>query len=536
MIVQNSTTAVIILDRQRIIRYANDAAVRMAERSGKSNSDLVGTTYDDIIQMSAIHDEHGVVPAPESLPTSLALEKGIETSHHIFEQVYDRRHYWLDVSCVPLFGSDGKPEYAVTYFRDISDIKLQADRLAFLVAVSKISSLKTEPETLLIEKVRLITPSLADWCAIDMIDLDGMFVRLHMISRDSDYSASHEAAVTVPWEPETATCMGTVIQSGKSELYSVLRQKEKFREVVPQQCLPLVHDLEATSLIVIPIKAHGKIVGALSLAYTTSGRHYTQDDLEFMEDFCHSLGLIIDNVRLYNELEKRTKAKDAFLAALSHELRNPLAPIKSSIELLKIKYADKENVEELSVIEHQFDHLTKLLNDLLDASRYSFGKIKINRERVSLVEEVTRVIKTNQAFIDKKHLHLHVSLPDTDIVLSADQTRIEQALTNILHNAEKFTPEGGSITVTVREEGSRAVIIISDTGVGMGPQEVAHIFEGNFQTRNTKFPGSGLGIGLILVSEIVRLHGGTIKAASAGPDKGSSFTITLPLEEDSSAS
>ncbi len=527
-IAKNAEAAVIILDKQRTIQYANDAAVRMAERSGKATSDLIGTSYDDILTLSVIRDEEGNRASIESFPTYLALHEGKETVSKLFEQVYNLRHYWLSVSCVPLFNANGEVEHVLAYLLDLSESKLRQDRLAFLVASSKISSVQSVPETLVIEKVRLLMPSLADWCAIDRVDPDGAFVRLFTLSH-GDHAPSIDETGFIPWKPESATCMDMVIASGKSELYSVLRQKERFREVVPQQCLPLVHGLEAGSLMVIPIKANGVVVGALSLAYTTSGRHYTQDDLEFMEDFCHHLGLIIDNTRLYRELEKSSKAKDVFLAALSHELRNPLAAIKISIELLKMEQQEQEGQERLSVIEHQFDHITSLLNDLLDVNRYSFGKIKLRRERISLTQDIQRVVKANQALVDEKHLHLTCTLPDGDIMIWADPTRIEQAVMNLLHNAVKFTPEGGTITIEVREEDGQVVVNVADTGIGMEPEDAKHAFEGDLHQGEGKSPTSGLGLGLVLVREIVHLHGGEVWAKSEGLGKGSTFTIKLPL-------
>lgn len=529
-IAKNAEAAVIILDKQRTIRYANDAAVRMAERSGKSNSDLIGTSYDDILALSVIRDEKGNMVPLESFPTYLALHEGKETVYQLFEQVYNLRHYWLSVSCMPLFNAAGEVEYVLAYLLDLSESKLRRDRLTFLVASSKISSVQSVPETLLIEKVRLLMPSLADWCGIDMIDPDGAFVRLFTLAHGAPTPSTKETE-NIPWTPESTTCMGMVIASGKSELYSVLRQKERFHEVVPQQCLPLVHGLEAGSLMVIPIKAHGSVVGALSLAYTTSGRHYTQDDLEFMEDFCHHLGLIIDNARLYRELEKSSKAKDVFLAALSHELRNPLAAIKISIELLKMEQQEEEGKERLSVIEHQFDHITSLLNDLLDVNRYSFGKIKLRREHISLTKDIQRVVRANQALIDEKHLHLTCILPDGDILIWADPTRIEQAVMNLLHNAVKFTPEGGTITIEVCEDQGQAVINVSDTGIGMELEDAKHAFDSDLHTGEGKNPTSGLGLGLVLVREIVHLHGGEVEAKSEGLGKGSTFTIKLPMGE-----
>jgi len=528
-IAKNTEAAVIILDKQRTIRYANDAAVRMAERSGKATSDLTGTSYDDILTLSVIRDEEGNPATIESFPTYLALHEGKETVNKLFEQVYNLRHYWLSVSCMPLFNAAGEVEYVLAYLLDLSESKLRQDRLAFLVASSKISSVQGVPETLVIEKVRLLMPSLADWCAIDRVDADGAFVRLFTLSHGSQAS-SHETE-NIAWKPESTTCMGMVIASGKSELYSVLRQKERFREVVPQQCLPLVHGLDAGSLMVIPIKVHGGVVGALSLAYTTSGRHYTQDDLEFMEDFCHHLGLIIDNTRLYRELEKSSKAKDVFLAALSHELRNPLAAIKISIELLKMEQQEEDGQERLSVIEHQFDHITSLLNDLLDVNRYSFGKIKLRRERMGLTQDIRRVVKANQALIDEKHLHLTCSLPERDILIWADSTRIEQAVMNLLHNAVKFTPEGGTIAIEVCEEDGQAIISVSDTGIGMEQGDAKRAFEGDLYMGEGKNPTSGLGLGLVLVREIVHLHGGEVSAKSEGLGQGSTFTIKLPLGE-----
>jgi signal transduction histidine kinase len=396
---------------------------------------------------------------------------------------------------------------------------------------AKILSMEVDFRTWLLEKAKLTVPSLADWCAIDILNEQGGLERIAVIHQDpkmTEYLFEFEKRF--PTTEKNSADLYAVIRTGEAQLVPVVTDETIRQGARSPEHLEAMQRLGLKSLMIIPICAHDKTLGALTLGYTDSGRVYTQDDFEFFREFCNDLGVVLDNGRLHDEISKRDKAKDLFLASLSHELRNPLAPIKSSLEILKLRETTTDVREELDNIEHQFDHLAKLLGDLLDVTRFTQAKIEITPHTVELRKLVERSLKASDALLRASDITLHVTYPSTPLPIWADDTRLEQAITNLMNNASKFTPSGGSIWVDLSKEGANAVVKIRDNGVGIDPDDLPNIFELYYKGDNGNNT-SGLGIGLLLVQEIVELHHGTIEAKSEGLGKGSEFVITLPVTD-----
>jgi signal transduction histidine kinase len=230
-------------------------------------------------------------------------------------------------------------------------------------------------------------------------------------------------------------------------------------------------------------------------------------------------------------LQEADRRKDEFLAILAHELRNPLAPIRTAVQLLRHReLAEAQSVRAREVIERQVQHLVCLIDDLLDVSRITSGLITLQRERVLIDTVVARAVETARPLIDARRHELTLELPDELLTVEGDPTRLVQTVGNILHNAAKFTEPGGRIEVTVSREGSSAVIGVKDTGIGIASELVPKIFE-LFSQVHEKSDSShgGLGIGLALVRRLVEMHGGTVSAHSAGPGRGTELVIRLPL-------
>jgi signal transduction histidine kinase/ActR/RegA family two-component response regulator len=244
-----------------------------------------------------------------------------------------------------------------------------------------------------------------------------------------------------------------------------------------------------------------------------------------------SSGRLRESEEMLRETDRR---KDEFLAMLAHELRNPLAPIRNSVEYLRLRERDPELEWSFDVIDRQVDHLTRLVDDLLDVSRITRGKLEIRRKRVDLSEILRMALETIQPQITRKSQRLHVSLPPGPIPLQADTVRMTQVVLNLLDNAMKFTPEEGSIWLTVeREEEDRLAIRVRDQGKGLEPEDLPQLFQMFYQSRHTHgLNVGGLGIGLALVRRLVEMHGGTVEATSAGLGTGSEFVIRLPIAEE----
>ncbi len=232
-------------------------------------------------------------------------------------------------------------------------------------------------------------------------------------------------------------------------------------------------------------------------------------------------------------LHDADQIKDRFLATLAHELRNPLAPIRTAAFTLRRftapgKAAHQEKL--LSMIDRQVDHLIRIVDDLLDVSRITRGVIGLKRARVDLSQILNHAAETAQSTIDHFGHHLYLVLPSKPLSMEVDQVRLTQVFTNLLINAGKYTESGGVIWVTAARQGDDAVVIVRDNGVGIAPDLLPRVFD-LFTQAGTTYVGGGLGIGLTLVKNLVELHGGRVEAHSLGLGRGSVFVVRLPMDK-----
>ena len=237
--------------------------------------------------------------------------------------------------------------------------------------------------------------------------------------------------------------------------------------------------------------------------------------------------------RVEEELRLANQTKDRFLATLSHELRNPLAPIANAAHILRRARPSGDadaGGRALLIIERQVGHMKRLVDDLLDMARITQGKVRLQREEVELRPIVLSAVEATRPLIDKRGHRLELHLDEAPIRLHADGVRVEQMLTNLLSNAAKYTEEAGRIELHARREGDRTVIRVVDNGIGIEPEMLPRVFEPFVQAQcASSHADGGLGIGLALVREFAQLHGGSIDASSAGRGAGSEFVLVLPL-------
>jgi PAS domain S-box-containing protein len=229
-------------------------------------------------------------------------------------------------------------------------------------------------------------------------------------------------------------------------------------------------------------------------------------------------------------LRSADRRKDQFIATLAHELRNPLAPIRTAVAILgREGTAEPDRAWSRDVIERQVAHMARLVDDLLDVARVSSGKLLLRKERVTLAAVVAAALETSRPAIDAAGQKLVIDTPAAQAVLDADPTRLAQVLSNLLNNAAKYTPPGGTIELRAGQAGSEVVIVVRDNGIGFPPELARQLFEPFAQWAPSEHATGGLGIGLSLVRGIVELHGGTVSAASEGPGRGSRFEVRMPL-------
>ena len=240
---------------------------------------------------------------------------------------------------------------------------------------------------------------------------------------------------------------------------------------------------------------------------------------------------ISDRKRVEEALRDADRRKDEFIATLSHELRNPLAPIRNGLQVLRITGGRGPSAERAQeMMERQVEHLVRLVDDLLEVSRVSHGKIELRKERLDLAVVVNRAVDLNRELIDAAGVLLRVVPPDAPVLIDADPVRLAQIFGNLLNNAVNYTDRGGHIEVAVRRVADEAIVSVADTGVGIPKKMLPHVFDLFVQVDRT--PGrdmGGLGIGLSLVRSLVELHGGEVEAHSEGESRGSRFVVRLPL-------
>ncbi len=229
-------------------------------------------------------------------------------------------------------------------------------------------------------------------------------------------------------------------------------------------------------------------------------------------------------------LREADERKDEFLAMLSHELRNPMSAIRNATELMKVgNLAPEKMAFARDVIDRQSSLLSHLVDDLLDISRITRGKIELRRQKFDLAQAIQSAVETNRSLIEARHHKIELSVPENEFMLDGDYARTVQIVANLVHNAAKYTAGGGSISVELKEEAGAAVIRVRDSGIGLPAQKLLDIFLPFVQLdRGANGSQGGLGVGLTLVKTLVELHGGTVEARSAGPGQGSEFVVSLP--------
>ncbi|WP_437565490.1 GAF domain-containing protein [Sorangium sp. So ce542] len=273
----------------------------------------------------------------------------------------------------------------------------------------------------------------------------------------------------------------------------------------------------------------GENLGLIHLCDKRDGE-FTESDEAILVQLAHIASVAIENAQLYDQLRDQDRRKDEFLATLAHELRNPLAPIRTGLEILKVAGSADQARKILDMIDRQIGHMVRMVDDLLDVSRITRGKVELRKERIELRAVLNSALETSRPLIEAVAHELAVRLPPAPLLLDADPTRLAQVFANLLNNAAKYTPAGGSIRLAAQRDGAAVVVRVADNGVGIPADMLSSVFDMFTQVgRSIDRAQGGLGIGLTLVKRLVELHGGSIHAESDGAGRGSTFTIRLPL-------
>ncbi|WP_051971957.1 GAF domain-containing protein [Massilia sp. 9096] len=351
--------------------------------------------------------------------------------------------------------------------------------------------------------------------------------------------------------PRATAVFGPTFRAEGAVRSDDITRDPRYGSMAPHHGIPPGH-LPVRSYLAVPVVSRsGEVIGGLFFGHSQPGMFSARSE-ELISAFAVQAAIAIDNARLYEmsqrsaeerdgllaseraaraEAERHNKMKDEFLAMLAHELRNPLAPITSAAQLLRLPEVNEGlRLKASNIISRQVRHMTELVDDLLDVSRVTRGLVKLENEILDLNKIAIAAVEQARPHIEERRHTLSVELPPEPVPVEGDRTRLVQVLVNLLNNSAKYTPQGGQVALKVVNDGASAEVTVVDNGSGIDAQLLPHVFD--LFTQADRAPDrsqGGLGIGLALVKSIVRMHNGQVAARSAGLQRGTQMTVALPL-------
>ncbi|MEA2691623.1 MAG: hypothetical protein QOJ16_1010 [Acidobacteriota bacterium] len=422
----------------------------------------------------------------------------------------------------------------VSFVEDVSERQRAEEALRLLADAGERLSESLDFETTLDNAARLAVPALADWCMIDLLQEGGDCRRVVSLHADPARQPLMEELKRYPLPRDSGSRLMQVLSTGEPVFTSDLTEERVEAELRSDDYARIIRQLAPRSSLAVPLVARGRTLGVWSFLYSESGRSYREEDLRVALELARRVAVALDNSRLYREVETANRAKDHFLATLSHELRTPLTPVLAIASRLEVDGRLLPEVREgIDVIRRNVELEARLIDDLLDLTRVTRGKLELHSELVDVRQVIRQALETcgERQLLGRR---VELDLASAEHRVWGDPSRLTQVFWNLLNNALKFTPEGGTVTVRSSRQGPPAqgtlVCEVADSGIGIEPEALTHIFNAFDQGRagiTRRF--GGLGLGLAISRAIVELHGGGLTAASEGRDRGAAFTVELPL-------
>ena len=439
--------------------------------------------------------------------------------------------HWIAGSGRAFPGDDGQPLRMIGIGLDVTLRKRAEQTARFLADASAALSVLVDFDSTLQRVASLAVPSFADWASVDVLE-DSTLRRVAVAHVDpAKVQLAHDLHRRFPPDPTAPSGVWNILRTGQAEIVPEIGDELLEQSVNDAELLGIMRQLGLKSYIGVPLTLRGKTLGVITFINAESGHRYDHTDLAVAEDLASRAAIAIENAQLYRELRDADRRKDEFLATLAHELRNPLAPIRSGLQVLRLAGGGGEMVTETRLMmERQLSQMVRLVDDLLDVSRITRNRLELRKERVALATVINSALETSRPLIEQSNHTFSVTLAPAPVYLDADPVRLAQVFSNLLNNAAKYTVPGGLITLTAETHGAEAVVRVRDNGLGIPADALPRIFEMFSQVdRNMEHAQGGLGIGLTLVRRMTELHGGTVEVTSDGAGKGSEFTVRIPV-------
>jgi len=397
--------------------------------------------------------------------------------------------------------------------RDITERKQYEKTQRFLIEAGAALGASLDVAKVLETMTRLIVPDLADWCVIYTRNRDGRIERSAVAHHDQQMQRRLrdlilDQAVSNPRNP-----VNSVFDTGHPVLMSSITDAEVVSMADNEAYADLLREVAPTSLIIVPMAERGEVTGAINLI-STGSRRFDEDDLALAEDVARRAALAIDNARLYQTSQAAINARDDMLAVVSHDLGNPLSAIRIGTTLLLSNVPEEEREtggwKHIVGIRNSAEQMERLIKDLLEVKRIEAGQLSIEKGRVAVAPMIAEAIELLTPIAEGKRVKLVPKMNSAASAVYADRERLLQTFSNLVGNAVKFTPEGGEVRILAAPHGDNVLFTVADSGIGISPEDAAHIFDRYWQADRKRRGRQGLGLGLVIVKGIVEAHGGRV--------------------------
>ncbi len=438
----------------------------------------------------------------------------------------------------PLPAADGSVREWVGTNTDVTTERRALETVELLAEASGALASSLDTSVSFANLTRLVVQSLADWCGVYLKE-GGESVLLAAVAHVEPEGEAllRTLHALYPPEPGGRAGLGRVLRTGRSVLVERVTEEALRVMARDEEHLALLRKLGVQSHLTVPVLLHHRLVGAITLGSASGRRHYGPEDVVLAEELARRVATALENAQLVARLqeerrraEEANRAKDEFLATVSHELRTPLTSILGWTQMLKTgRLAEEKRVRALETIERNARAQTQLVEDLLDVSRIISAKLRLATRTLELDRVVEAAVEGARPTAEARGIQLSAHLGTVPAPLVGDPDRLQQVVWNLLSNSMKFTPRGGRVSVHLLRQDGHLVLSVVDTGQGIRPDFLPHLFERFRQAdASTTRTHGGLGLGLAIVRHLVELHGGTVEAWSEGEGRGASFRVRLP--------
>jgi PAS domain S-box-containing protein len=526
-IVESSVDAIITKDLDGVITSWNAAAQQLF---GYTAAEVIGTPVRRLIPPERHAEEEGIL---------MRLRRGERIEH--FETVRiakDGRRLDVSVTISPLRNASGAIVGASKIARDVSSARaVEAERLRLLEENAAVTAALNDVGAIVASDldrnnvVQAVTDAATELTTAafgaffyNLVDESGESYTLYTIS-----GVPREAFSKFPMPRNTQVFEPTFKGTGVVRSADITNDP-RYGHNPPHHGMPVGH-LPVRSYLAVPVKGRSEqVIGGLFFGHPEAGR-FTANHERLAVGIASWASVALENARMFMAVQEASRLKDEFLASLSHELRTPLNAILGYARLLRTGvFAAEKHDKAIETIERNATSLTQIVEDILDISRIVSGKIRLNVQTVDFPDVVRNAIDAVTPAADAKHVRLETVLDPQASPISGDPERLQQILWNVLSNAVKFTEKGGKVQVRLERVNSHLEVAVSDTGIGISPEFLPHVFE-RFRQADAGIgrERGGLGLGLSIARQLTEMHGGTIEAASGGLGQGSTFRVKLPL-------